>query len=145
MVVCLYSSQEIITHKILLTTVQSISKYVFESDISDTLPFICINYFRNISQQNTSSTKSNKKICWKYTVPESPHQVGQPLVNFTTPEANMSLNRSHLTSQRDILSWWWCLDEKNCRFNGATRIVRKPVSNRRMSLKMQCQGLAYHW
>lgn len=102
---------------------------------------INLGTYHNKTHAVLNQTKTSDE---NITVPVSPHQVGQPLVNFTTPEANMSLNRSHLTSQRDILSWWWCLDEKNCRFNGATRIVRKPVSNRRMSLKMQCQDLAYH-
>lgn len=102
---------------------------------------INLGTYHNKTHAVLNQTKTSDE---NITVPVSPHQVGQPLVNFTTPEANMSLNRSHLTSQRDILSWWWCLDEKNCRFNGATRIVRKPVSNRRMSLKMQCQDLAYY-
>nr|CAD7442547.1 unnamed protein product [Timema bartmani] len=66
----------------------------------------------------------------------NPHQVGQPDVNLTTPEANMSLNSSQRTNQKDTgslgdggrgrrLDCTWYL-------SGATRIQSAPASRTRV-------------
>ena len=81
-----------------------------------------------------NSTYTQTSRLWLYR-PVSPHQVGQLLVSFTTPEANMSLNRSHLRSQNVTWSCWWYhrLRQPN-RLSGATRRARNPVSSNRISL-----------
>ena len=67
--------------------------------------------------------------------PVSPHQVGQRLVSFTTPEANMRRKSSQRTSQKVTLSCGRQAVERHLnRRRGATSTARKPASSRRLSL-----------
>ena len=67
--------------------------------------------------------------------PVSPHQVGQRLLSFTTPEANISRKRSQRTSQKVMPSWArHAVDRHFSRCRGATSTPRNPASSRRLSL-----------
>lgn len=71
--------------------------------------------------------------------PVSPHQVGQRLVSFTTPEANIRRKSSQRSSQKVTLSWKPDLRPHGI-FIGAIRTARKPTSNNRLSLRESGRG-----
>lgn len=63
-----------------------------------------------------------------------PHQVGQREVSLTTPEANINLNSSQRINQKVMRSCSLTPRDPRTRVRGATRMQRKPVSRRRLSL-----------
>jgi hypothetical protein len=75
----------------------------------------------------------------KHFQPVSPHQVGQPLMSFTTPDWNMSRNSNQRTSQNGIASLRAEVAARrfDCDWylSGATRMDTKPASNSSMSLE----------
>ena len=80
--------------------------------------------------------------CTQTALPVRPHQVGHPLVSLTTPEANMRRNRSQRANHIMMPSWGLPRDFffpsimlASCILNGEMRMVKKPASNRRISLE----------
>lgn len=90
-------------------------------------------YILNLPVETQEHLVTNTNI-FHNSSPVRPHQVGQRLVSLTTPDANISRNNSQRTSQKVTLSWRHTFEDQGI-FMGATRMAKKPVSNKRLSLK----------
>jgi hypothetical protein len=93
-------------------------RYKLKVQLIDFLELFCINFHTFTSIH----------------LPVSPHQVGQPLCNLTTPEAYISRNKSHFTIHIVIKSRALLPMDALVGSQGAAKIAKTPVSNNRISL-----------